>query len=496
MAISAFGATLRIGTTEVAEVRDMSGLGLSLDAKETTNHSSANGWYESVGTIFNGGKLQLNVNFLPGNATHTQVLDVMTSRQKANFVLIFPDSYGTTWSFCAYVTRFEPESVVNGRMSADIELESQGLAALPSDVPPGTPGRYLLFGVFAATSKGLYWSSPFYFDEREVAWTRLGQELDIRRFAVDPENPASLQLAVGSNKVLMRRPIENSDWQEILDYSTALATIGEDNLGQNHFAWVVYNPVLEMIHVSYNYKNTGYKYILSSPDCGTSWVASEYLPPPSFRYVIGNMVIHPSTGELYVSGCAYYTGSGLVMHSIDAVSFDVDVSFDGGGWAPYLFRDSEGAVYAGEATDSYPRLYRREDGGWTQVDGSLGAGVISGSPNLFDPNGAGAVNPEDVNVVRIIRDNKLYYTNDYWNTGDFRTISEFSLGRAIDCDKKTRLVIGRVDASENDSHVVFSTVNDGVEMRAKGGPHADQLDGGEDSIPYPAKIADNGIKIV
>lgn len=136
MAISSFGALLQQGDggtpenfSTIYEVQDISGPSLSLDTEETTNHSSTNGWYEIVGTILHGGEVSFECNYSPTAATHdasTGLIKDMEDRTLRNFQLVFPDGSSTTWSFSAYVTEFEPDVPVNGRLGCSVTLEISG----------------------------------------------------------------------------------------------------------------------------------------------------------------------------------------------------------------------------------------------------------------------------------------------------------------------------------------------------------------------------------
>lgn len=140
MGISSFGTLLKIGDgggtevfTTIAEVLDISGPGLALNTEESTSHSSPGGWKESVATILEAGEVSFEINYLPGNATHnasTGLIRDMVGRIKRNFKVVFPDVAQTTWSFAAFVTGFEPDAPVQGKLGAKITLEITGQPTL------------------------------------------------------------------------------------------------------------------------------------------------------------------------------------------------------------------------------------------------------------------------------------------------------------------------------------------------------------------------------
>lgn len=140
-ALAAFGTLLKIGDgttpTEVfatvAEVKEIGGPSLELETVDVTSHSSAGGWREFVGTLLNGGEVELTLNFVPDNPTQdasTGLIADMVARTKRNFQLVFPDVAATTWDFTALVTGFEITSAVDGALEAECTLQITGAPTL------------------------------------------------------------------------------------------------------------------------------------------------------------------------------------------------------------------------------------------------------------------------------------------------------------------------------------------------------------------------------
>jgi predicted secreted protein len=135
--ISAFGTTLKIGDGAepevfgaIAEVTNISGPGMRMDTVDITSHGSAGGWKEYAGGLLDGGEIKLELNFLPGNASHQSLSAAMVARVKKNFKLEFPDTPATTWSFAAFVTNFEPSAPVDGKLGASATLKITGQPTL------------------------------------------------------------------------------------------------------------------------------------------------------------------------------------------------------------------------------------------------------------------------------------------------------------------------------------------------------------------------------
>lgn len=138
--ISAFGTLLQIGDgggtesfTTIADVKDISGPGFTLDTKETTTHSSSGGWREFAPGLKDGGEVTMDINFQPTNATHsysTGLVKDFNNRTLRNFRIVFPDAGTTTWTFAAYVTNFEPNAPVDDFLGASVTLKISGAPTL------------------------------------------------------------------------------------------------------------------------------------------------------------------------------------------------------------------------------------------------------------------------------------------------------------------------------------------------------------------------------
>jgi hypothetical protein len=138
-ALAAYGVLLKMGDgddpevfTTIAEVRDIDGPELELEAKEVTSHDS-NGWREFIGTLQSGGEVSFDLNFIPTNATHSYsagLIKNLVGRTLNNYQLVFPDSGTTTWQFAALVTSFKPSSAVEDELAAEVTLQLSGQPTL------------------------------------------------------------------------------------------------------------------------------------------------------------------------------------------------------------------------------------------------------------------------------------------------------------------------------------------------------------------------------
>lgn len=138
-AIAATGTLLQMGDgapTEafatIAEVRDISGPGLSLNAIDVTAHTPE-GWHEFIGGLLDGGEVTFDINWVPSDATHdvtTGLVANMLARSVDNYQLVLPDAANTTWRFAALVTGFEPSEPVDDALTASVTLRITGQPTL------------------------------------------------------------------------------------------------------------------------------------------------------------------------------------------------------------------------------------------------------------------------------------------------------------------------------------------------------------------------------
>lgn len=131
---SAFGIALKRVATEIAQVKNISGPGLSLDTADVTTHDSTGYWEEVVGTILRSGEVTLDIVYDPVEATHKNaaggLLNDLAARTLVAYVLVFPDTGATQWSFNALVTGFEPGGDVAGDLAATVKFKISGQPTL------------------------------------------------------------------------------------------------------------------------------------------------------------------------------------------------------------------------------------------------------------------------------------------------------------------------------------------------------------------------------
>jgi len=122
-----------VAPTEIAAVTNISGPGLSMDTEDVTTHDSTAAFEEVVGTILRSGEVSLDIVYDPAGGTHdasTGLVYRMNAKLRSYFNLVFADSGSTNWQFYGYVTGFEPDSPVDGALTASVTIKLDGQPTL------------------------------------------------------------------------------------------------------------------------------------------------------------------------------------------------------------------------------------------------------------------------------------------------------------------------------------------------------------------------------
>lgn len=112
--------------TAVSEVTNISPPKLSRDTVDATHNASPEKWREYIAGLKDGGEMSIEMNFVPGSAGNTLILESFNDDEPMNCKIEFPDSPATVWSFKAFCTGFEPDDPVDDRMSATATFKLTG----------------------------------------------------------------------------------------------------------------------------------------------------------------------------------------------------------------------------------------------------------------------------------------------------------------------------------------------------------------------------------
>lgn len=131
---SGYGATLSIyitnAYTAIAQIRDITGPSMALDAVEVSHRDSA--WKKFVAGQIDGGEVTFDLIYDPDSTTHVAgsrggLNYALTTRQREQFKVTFPDAAAaTTAIFYGYVTKFTPKEPMNDALTADVTIKVDG----------------------------------------------------------------------------------------------------------------------------------------------------------------------------------------------------------------------------------------------------------------------------------------------------------------------------------------------------------------------------------
>src|ERR1051325_6003498 len=112
-AVNAFGTTISMNGVEIAEVTHIGGPSLSRNTIDATHHKSPGMWAEVIKGIKDGGEGSLDLNYIPNDSTHNYATGILSDfaddTTVYTWVITFPDTNNTQFTFNGIVTAFEPD---------------------------------------------------------------------------------------------------------------------------------------------------------------------------------------------------------------------------------------------------------------------------------------------------------------------------------------------------------------------------------------------------
>lgn len=122
-AIAGPGFLLKMNTVTVAEVKDISGPEMSADVVDVTNQDSPDNFEEIIPTLKHGGTTSFDLNYVPTDATQTDLLAALNARTLEDFTI---DVGASTVSFSAYVVKWGMKFPVANVAIASVDLRVSG----------------------------------------------------------------------------------------------------------------------------------------------------------------------------------------------------------------------------------------------------------------------------------------------------------------------------------------------------------------------------------
>lgn len=121
----AYGTLFKQGGTTIAEVRSIGDVGPEAEMIDVTNFDSTAGWKEFIPGLIDGGEVQIEMNFIPGNSSQQGLRTNLTGRSSATYSVVWTDT-GETWSFTAYVQSIKPRGGVAEALTATVTFKITG----------------------------------------------------------------------------------------------------------------------------------------------------------------------------------------------------------------------------------------------------------------------------------------------------------------------------------------------------------------------------------
>lgn len=110
--------------TNVAEVIDLTPPNTMTDDVDATHFESPNKFREYIPGLIEPGDCSFRINWIPNDTTGARLMALRTSGEVLQHQVTWPN--GVTWTFSAYVKGFEPDTPIDGRMTATVTCKVSG----------------------------------------------------------------------------------------------------------------------------------------------------------------------------------------------------------------------------------------------------------------------------------------------------------------------------------------------------------------------------------
>jgi predicted secreted protein len=129
-AVAAYGTTLKWNGTALAELRSISGPGISFDTIDATHYTSASQFKEFIAGFGDGGEVGIEGSFIAGD-TAGQIAFITDAWAKTvREAIITYSTVTVTWTFNAMVTNFEMQEPMDGLIGFTATLKVSGVPTL------------------------------------------------------------------------------------------------------------------------------------------------------------------------------------------------------------------------------------------------------------------------------------------------------------------------------------------------------------------------------
>jgi hypothetical protein len=140
-ALSAQGVILERDGNPIAELTKIGGIEITLETIDVTTLTSPDDFREHIGTLFEGGDVSIEGNFIPGDTDgQIALMADQLAKTKQSFVTTFPPALiVATWSFSALVTKLKVgDFPTAGKIdfSATLKISGKPILAIGATVGP------------------------------------------------------------------------------------------------------------------------------------------------------------------------------------------------------------------------------------------------------------------------------------------------------------------------------------------------------------------------
>ena len=129
-AVAGVGAILTRDSVAIAEIRNITGPGMTRDFIDVTNLDSTGGYREFIGGFRDGGELTFSMNFTIGG--YAYLLADYESDTAQSYELILPDAGTTTFGFSGFVTNLPLNISPDDAMTVDVTIKITGEVSMAS----------------------------------------------------------------------------------------------------------------------------------------------------------------------------------------------------------------------------------------------------------------------------------------------------------------------------------------------------------------------------
>lgn len=130
-ALSGFGTTLKWNTVALAELLNVSGPGIKVNAIDVTSDDSTSGFIEVIGGLGDGGEFTAELNFIPGDTTgQIALITDMIAKTKREVILTGPTAGAYTWTATCLCTNIEPAHPMDDKLTLSVTFKVSGVPTL------------------------------------------------------------------------------------------------------------------------------------------------------------------------------------------------------------------------------------------------------------------------------------------------------------------------------------------------------------------------------